>query len=457
MSAKDERGDERIFPDTELCRICIVGLGYVGLPLAVEFAKKRRKANNPDAEHIVGFDVSQRRIKELKAGIDNTGEVNRSCIEEVSNWLYLTNDIEDIEGSDVYIVCVPTPVREDKTPDLYPITSACETIGSAIKKGLDSRKASQNLVVVFESTVYPGLTEDYCADILEKVTGLTFNQDFFCGYSPERINPGDKKRGITETIKLTSGSTIEASRWVDALYKQIITAGTFMTESIRIAEAAKVIENTQRDLNIALANELAIIFERMNIDTHKVLEAARTKWNFLDFRPGLVGGHCIGVDPYYLTYKSAQLGYFPEVVLAGRKINDNFAEWIMQKTIREMIRQSKKINGSRVLVLGLTFKQDCPDIRNTKIIELIRCAEAYCMKVDIYDPIANADLAKQIYGVELLKRLPQNAEYDCVIAAVSHMMFGELSIEEWLAMGVRGCTFVDVKEIIPRQLESIRL
>jgi len=391
-------------------RIAIIGLGYVGLPLAVEFGKKIP---------VVGFDIHQKRIDELKSGQDHTLEVSPEELSQATNLSYSAN-LEDLKSCNFFIVTVPTPVDEVNRPDLTPLKKASETLGKVIKKGD---------IVVYESTVYPGATEEVCIPVLEKISGLKFNQDFFAGYSPERINPGDKVNTLTKIKKITSGSTPEIADKVDAVYASIITAGTHKASSIKVAEAAKVIENTQRDLNIALVNELSVIFDRLGIDTIDVLEAAGSKWNFLPFRPGLVGGHCIGVDPYYLTHKAEEVGYHPQVILAGRRINDNMARYVARNTIKRMLQNGIDVPRAKVGVLGVTFKENCPDIRNSKVADLIREFEAWGAQVVVADPWADADEVKHEYGVELGQ---VNAEHpvDALVVAVGHNEFRNLSAAE---------------------------
>ena len=387
------------FPNITNCTIGIIGLGYVGLPLAVEFSKATRclRTDQKLKRKVIGFDINTRRVSELAQGIDKTGEVKSKDILNNPN-IKFTTDYSDLINSDVFIVTVPTPIDSSKQPDLHAIKSACKIIGNTIK--IRSTIKSSNPIIIFESTVYPGLTEEVCVKIIRENSGLNYNNEresssFFCGYSPERINPGNKKHTLTEITKITSGSNISSSNWIDLLYGSIIKAGTYKTYSIKEAEAAKVIENTQRDLNIALINELAIIFSKMGLDTNRVLEAAETKWNFLSFKPGLVGGHCIGVDPYYLTYKSEQSGYKPDVVLAGRRINDNMATWIIDRLIMKMCKESITIGKAKLLILGFTFKENCRDIRNTQVITLYKRALEYSMNVDIFDPICDINEANE--------------------------------------------------------------
>lgn len=390
----------------ETAKVAVIGLGYVGLPLAVEFGRKIP---------TVGFDINTVRIAELEANHDRTLETSSEELVSATD-LNFTNDIEGLRECNTYIVTVPTPIDAHKRPDLTPLRKASETVGQVLAEGD---------VVIYESTVYPGATEEECVPILEAVSGMTFNKDFFVGYSPERINPGDKEHRLPTICKVTAGSTPEAATFVDELYKTIITAGTHLAPSIRVAEAAKVIENTQRDVNIALVNELALIFDRMGISTLDVLEAAGTKWNFLPFRPGLVGGHCIGVDPYYLTHKAQEIGYHPEVVLAGRRINDGMGAYFAGKLVRAMIAKDVKVRGARVLVMGLTFKENCPDLRNTRVVDIIAELESYGIKVDVHDPWVDRDEAMAEYGLNMIDS-PEKATYDALMLAVAHTSFRKM-------------------------------
>ncbi len=388
-------------------KICIIGLGYVGLPLAVAFAKKY---------DVIGFDVKKERVQDLKDGIDRTLEVDSKELASVS--IEYTSNIEDIKKANIYIVTVPTPIDEYKNPDLQPLISASKTVGSVLKK---------NDIVIYESTVYPGCTEEVCVPELEKNSGLAFNRDFFVGYSPERINPGDKEHRVNTIKKVTSGSTEEIADFIDNLYASIIDAGTHKASSIKVAEAAKVIENTQRDINIAFVNELALIFDKMGIDTLEVLEAAGTKWNFLPFKPGLVGGHCIGVDPYYLTYKAKAIGYHPEIILAGRRMNDNMGKFVADKVVKLLIKKDHTVKGSRILILGVTFKENCPDVRNTKVVDIVKELEEFGCNVDIFDPIADKDELKKEYGLDLINNIDENLnDYNAIVLAVGHKEFDEI-------------------------------
>jgi UDP-N-acetyl-D-galactosamine dehydrogenase len=411
------------------CRIGVVGLGYVGLPLAVEFGKRF---------DTVGFDIKQGRIDELKRGRDSTLEVPSADLKSAQK-LTFTTDLADLKRCRVFIVTVPTPIDDYKRPDLRPLIGASTSVGNVLKKGD---------VVIYESTVYPGCTEEVCVPILERESGLTFNKDFFAGYSPERINPGDKQHRLPTIRKITSGSTPEAAEFVDKLYASIITAGTHRASSIKVAEAAKVIENTQRDVNIALINELALIFNRLGIDTEQVLNAAGTKWNFLPFRPGLVGGHCIGVDPYYLTHKAQEIGYHPEMILAGRRLNDNMALYVAGEVVKLMTRQRIHVNGAKALVLGLTFKENCPDIRNSKVVDVVRELQKYGADVDVYDPWADAAEAKHEYGIRPLRSLKRNS-YDVAVVAVAHNEFRELGAAGVRSMCRKNHVLYDIKHVFP--------
>jgi UDP-N-acetyl-D-glucosamine/UDP-N-acetyl-D-galactosamine dehydrogenase len=418
-------------------KIAVIGLGYVGLPLAVEFGKHRP---------VIGFDIKPDRIAELRAGRDQTREVSSEELAEARH-LILTADPADLAAATVFIVTVPTPIDEHKRPDLTPLLNASKTVGRALKKGD---------IVIYESTVYPGATEEDCVPVLERVSGLSYNADFFCGYSPERINPGDKAHRLTNICKVTSGSTPEVAEVVDALYAGIITAGTYMAESIRVAEAAKVIENTQRDLNIALINELAIIFNRMGLDTEAVLRAAGTKWNFLPFRPGLVGGHCIGVDPYYLTYKAEALGYHPQVILAGRRINDGMGTYVAGQMVKAMLKRRIHVDGARVLVLGLTFKENCPDLRNTRVVDVVAELRDYGVQVDVHDPWADSEEARQEYGLDLIAE-PEAATYDGIVLAVAHDAFRDQGAEALRRHGRGAAVFCDLKSAFAPHDSDLRL
>lgn len=414
-------------------KIGIIGLGYVGLPLAVEFGKIRE---------VIGFDINKERVVELNKGFDRTLEVDGEELKEAQH-LSFTSQLEDIKECQIYIVTVPTPVDDFKNPDLTPLLKASEMIGKILKQGD---------IVIYESTVYPGCTEEDCVPMLEKYSGLQFNQDFYCGYSPERINPGDKVNRLPTIKKVTSGSTPDIAEEVDQLYKQIITAGTHKAASMKVAEAAKVVENSQRDVNISFMNELSLIFDRMGIDTLDVLEAAGTKWNFLPFRPGLVGGHCISVDPYYLTQKSESLGYYPEVILSGRRINDNMGVFIANKVVKLMVQKGDKIKDSRALILGITFKENCPDIRNTKVVDIVRELSNFSMNVDVYDPYALKDEVKHEYGINLVEK--PTGSYNAIILAVAHEEFKTLDID---ALKNTYSVVFDIKGMLPKDKVDARL
>jgi UDP-N-acetyl-D-galactosamine dehydrogenase len=423
--------------DLNNAKIAVIGLGYVGLPLAVEFGK-----HYP----TIGFDINQKRVTELQGGHDHTLEVEPEELAQADKLSY-SADIQDLQAANIYIVTVPTPINKFKQPDLTPLIKASETIGKTLKKGD---------IVIYESTVYPGATEEDCVPVLEKVSGLIFNQDFFAGYSPERINPGDKEHRVTTILKVTAGSTPEVADFVDSLYASIITAGTHKAESIKVAEAAKVIENTQRDVNIALINELAMIFNRMGIDTEAVLKAAGTKWNFLPFRPGLVGGHCIGVDPYYLTHKAESIGYHPEMILAGRRINDNMSRYVASEFVKALLQKGITVKGARVLIMGLTFKENCPDIRNTKVVDIIDELKEYGVDVDVYDPWVDAEEAQHEYRVTPVAELTEGY-YDGVVVAVAHNQFKQMGIDGMKALAKSEHVIYDLKYIVDAGIADIRL
>ncbi len=418
-------------------RLAVIGLGYVGLPLAVEFGKRRA---------VVGFDINAKRIDELRRGEDATLETE-PCELRAATQLRCTTVPEDLASCNCFIVTVPTPIDQHKHPNLTPLITASETVGRVLKVGD---------VVIYESTVYPGCTEEDCVPVLEKYSGLKYNQDFFCGYSPERINPGDNEHRVTTIKKITSGSTPEVADLVDALYQQIVTAGTHRASSIRVAEAAKVIENTQRDLNIALINELAIIFNRMGIDTEAVLQAAGSKWNFLPFRPGLVGGHCIGVDPYYLTHKAQSIGYHPEIILAGRRLNDSMGAYAVGQLVKAMTKCRLQVDGARILVMGLAFKENCPDIRNTRVVDMVTELRDYNCQVDVYDPWISANEAQHEYGITPVEQ-PSLATYDAIIIAVAHRQFREMGVETIRAFGTPGHVLYDMKYLFPPHASDLRL
>jgi len=418
-------------------KLGIIGLGYVGLPLAVEFGKKYP---------TLGFDINLKRVEELKQGHDFTLEVSTEELAD-SAFISYSADVDTLKECNVYIVTVPTPIDKHKQPDLSPLVKASTMLAKVINKGD---------IVIYESTVYPGATEEVCLPEVERHSGLVFNQDFYAGYSPERINPGDKEHRVTNILKVTSGSTPEIAEFIDSLYKSIITAGTYKASSIQVAEAAKVIENTQRDLNIALINELAVIFNKLNIDTEEVLKAAGTKWNFLPFRPGLVGGHCIGVDPYYLTYKAQSIGYNPEVILAGRRINDAMGEYVVSQLVKTMLKRKLPVNGANVLVMGLTFKENCPDVRNTKVVDILSELAEFDINVDVYDPWVNPESAKHEYDVDLILA-PKTNFYDAVIFAVAHNEFKALSADEIKAFMKKEHVIYDLKYMLDTELSDIRL
>ncbi len=418
-------------------KLAIIGLGYVGLPLAIEFGKQRS---------VVGFDINQGRVDELKSGQDHTLEASPKDLEEARLLSFTTNP-EALRGCNCFIVTVPTPIDEHKQPDLTPLIKASETIGKVLKQGD---------IVVYESTVYPGATEEDCVPVLEKHSGLKFNQDFFAGYSPERINPGDKEHRVTTIKKVTSGSTPAIADLVDDLYKQIITAGTHKAPSIKVAEAAKVIENTQRDINIALINELALIFNRMGIDTEAVLQAAGSKWNFLPFRPGLVGGHCIGVDPYYLTHKAQAVGYHPEIILAGRRLNDNMGAYVANQLIKAMIKRRIQIEGARVLIMGLTFKENCPDLRNTRVVDIVAELKDYNCEVDVFDPWVTLAEAEREYGITPALQ-PALGAYDGIVLAVAHNQFKAMGVDAIRALGTVNHVLYDLKYLFPANATDMRL
>lgn len=421
----------------ENINIGIIGLGYVGLPLAVEFGKKYS---------VLGFDINQSRIEQLQKGYDSTLEVSDNELKEAI-YLKYSSAVTELKSCNVYIVTVPTPIDEHKQPDLTPLVKASEMLGKVVKK---------NDIIIYESTVYPGATEEACLPVVERVSGLKFNEDFYAGYSPERINPGDKEHRVTNILKVTSGSTPEIAEIVDQLYKSIITAGTHKASSIKVAEAAKVIENTQRDVNIALINELSIIFNKLDIDTLEVLEAAGTKWNFLPFRPGLVGGHCIGVDPYYLTHKAQSVGYHPEMILAGRRLNDGMGKHVVSELVKKMLKKRIQINGANVLLMGLTFKENCPDLRNTKVVDIVSELKEYNINVDIVDPWCSNEEAQHEYGLNLTTEYKEN-NYDAIILAVGHNEFKEMGADKIRGLGKVDHVLYDLKYVLPKQSVDMRL
>lgn len=418
-------------------KLSIVGLGYVGLPLAVEFGRKRP---------VVGYDINQRRIDELRAGNDFTLETTQEELAAAKHLNFTTN-LDDLRSCNCYIVTVPTPIDEYKRPDLTPLIKASETISKLLKQGD---------VVIYESTVYPGCTEEDCVPVLEKYSGLKFNQDFFCGYSPERINPGDKEHRVATIKKVTSGSTPEIADLVDGIYNEIITVGTHKADSIKVAEAAKVIENTQRDLNIALINELALIFNKMGIDTEAVLKAAGSKWNFLPFRPGLVGGHCIGVDPYYLTHKAQAIGYHPEIILAGRRLNDSMGAYVVAQLVKAMTKKRIQVDGAKVLVMGLAFKENCPDLRNTRVVDIVDELKDYNCEVDVFDPWVTVEEAQQEYRITPIEN-PDSGNYDAIILAVAHHQFKDMGVAAIRALGKPVSVLYDLKYVLSTQESDLRL
>lgn len=421
----------------EQLSIAIVGLGYVGLPLAVEFGKQK---------NTIGFDINLQRIQQLIDGHDHTLETSSDELKHAKLLSY-TSDLNDLKSANFFIVTVPTPIDDFKQPDLTPLIKSSETIGKVLKKGD---------IVVYESTVYPGATEEVCIPVLEKISGLKFNQDFFVGYSPERINPGDKQRRVTNILKITSGSTAEVADYIDQVYKLIIEAGTYKAPSIKVAEAAKVIENTQRDVNIALINELALIFNKLDIDTEEVLKAAGTKWNFLPFRPGLVGGHCIGVDPYYLTHKAQSIGLHPEIILAARRLNDRMGEYVVTQLIKEMVKQRIQVVGSKILIMGLSFKENCPDIRNTKIVDMVKALKEYDLDLDIYDPWVDPQEVEHEYGLAPVENL-QAENYDAIVIAVAHDQFESMTIDQFKQLGKEKHVLYDLKYVLDKEQSNIRL
>lgn len=449
-------------PNVDKCSISIVGLGYVGLPLAIQFSKANSNKNVADQRIVFGYDINKNRINDLNKGIDRTNEISDEFLINRKK-LFFTSNISDIESSDIFIITVPTPVDSSNTPNLEPLKNAAMAIGKLLKsrKNKPNFTSKANPIIIFESTVYPGATEEVCVPLLENYSSLKFNDEtingFFVGYSPERINPGDKERKIESIKKVTSGSTIEVAQWVDDLYKTIIKAGTHSAPSIKTAEASKIIENTQRDLNIALINEFSIIFHKLGIDTLDIIEAASTKWNFLNFKPGLVGGHCIGVDPYYLAYKSKQIGYYPHVVLAGRRINDGMGDWVSEQLILELVKTGKPVLGAKVLILGFTFKENCPDIRNTKVSKMIQSLKSYSIKPHVHDPIADPEETKLQYDVNLFKTINKNEKYEAVIVVIAHDLYKSWSEEEWTSLTIEGGVIFDIKGIVPRSINPIRI
>ena len=442
-------------PCLSTCTIAVIGLGYVGLPLAVEFSKHKPCVRTKTLlrHHVIGFDVNTQRIDELQKGFDRTNEVTSEEIWTASSLEFVSSP-DSLISADVFIITVPTPIDNAKRPDLAPLVSASKSVGQILKQR--SKLSRSSPIIIYESTVFPGATEEVCIPILESSSGLILNTDFFVGYSPERINPGDKDHRLHSIIKVTSGSDADSATWIDNFYGSIIDAGTHLASSLKVAEAAKVIENTQRDLNIALINELAIIFRKMNIDTLDVLEASGTKWNFLPFKPGLVGGHCIGVDPYYLTHKAEQLGYHPQVVLAGRRINDGMGRWIAEQLILKMAQSKVPIGGSTVLILGITFKENCPDLRNTKIVDILIALADFGISSIVVDPWANPLEAQKAYGLKVYTEIQSSFTYQAVIAAVAHEEFKNYTPSKWQDIG-KDAIVLDLKGIVPRELEPERI
>lgn len=462
LTSKALQLDQQSLPPLTTCTVAVIGLGYVGLPLAVAFATPGTcvRTGAPLKRRVIGFDINRERLAELEAAYDRTHETSAAEL-QAAQLLELGSDPAQLAAADVFVVTVPTPIDSTKRPDLTPLEKASATVGRALRARA-AAGASTMPLVIYESTVYPGATEEVCVPILERESGLRFNatgagEGFGCGYSPERINPGDTEHKLTTITKVTSGSTPEAAAWVDGFYGSIIGAGTHLAASLKVAEAAKVIENTQRDLNIALVNELAIIFHKLGIDTLDVLEAAGTKWNFLPFRPGLVGGHCIGVDPYYLTFKAEQAGYYPQVVLAGRRINDGMGHWVVERLVLELARRGLVIVGTKVLVLGLSFKENCPDLRNTRAVDVIEALTSYGMEVVLVDPCVDPAEAQREYGLKVLSEIPAGDTYSAVVAAVGHRQFATLNASQWQQLLTPTGVLLDLKGIVPRELGALRL
>ncbi len=450
------------FPSLNNCTVAVIGLGYVGLPLALAFAEKKScfKTKIPLNRKIIGFDINKNRINQLSEGLDSTNEVKEDKLKNLS-LIKFTSQVENIALADVFIITVPTPIKDGNIPDLLPLKDASTTVGKALKIRKIINKQNKikipNPIIIYESTVYPGCTEEICLPILEKESDLESNKGFFYGYSPERINPGDPNHKLKDIQKITSGGNQESGNWINDFYSSIIEAGTHLTKNIKIAETAKVIENTQRDLNIALVNELAIICNLLNINTIEVLEAAETKWNFHSYRPGLVGGHCIGVDPYYLTYKAQQIGYLPEVVLAGRRINNSMGARIVDIFVKEFFKREKDIKNSNILILGLTFKENCSDIRNTKVVNMIKKLEDYNPKITIVDPYADIEKSKSIYDIKVINKIPLKKKFDGIIIAVAHDQFIKLEIDFWRNLMKDDCILMDIKNILPKEINSIKI
>ena len=439
-------------PEFESCKIAVIGMGYVGLPLAVCLAKQKKCAatNRKLFRTIIGFDISSRRIKELNNGIDITKEVEPTDIIK-SDSIKFSSEEKDIYNSDVFIITVPTPIDEFNNPNLDSLISASQLVGRALGK----RDNSTCPIIIYESTVYPGATEEICIPEIESCSKKKINIDFFCGYSPERVNPGDKKRKLNDVVKVTSGSNKISAIWIDKFYSSIINAGTCKASSIKVAEAAKVIENTQRDLNIALINELSMIFFELNLDTNEIIDVASTKWNFQNFRPGLVGGHCIGVDPYYLTHKAKSVGFYPQLVLAGRRINENMSKWIVNKIILKLVSKGLNISNAKTLILGFTFKENCPDIRNTKIIDIIKIFNQYNINPTVVDPLADREESKRIYGLDISNNIPDK-KFEIIILAVGHDNFRKIKYQDWINLKKENGEIIDLKNIIPKEVKALR-
>ena len=444
-------------PDIHNCKIAIVGLGYVGLPLALEFSNSRKclRSNKEVNQKVIGFDINKKRIEKLKNGIDDTNECKKEKLLHNKSLTFTSNQ-DSLSEADIFIVTVPTPVDKSKNPNLIPLKNASKTIGKIIKKKFKTNKEILTPIIIYESTVFPGATEEECVPILEEYSDLKFNKDFLCGYSPERINPGDPSHNLCNIKKVTSGSNSIAANWIDDLYGTIIKAGTFKANSIKVAEAAKVIENTQRDINIALINELAKIFKLLDIDTFEVLEAAGTKWNFINFKPGLVGGHCIGVDPYYLTFKAEQVGYNSEIVLAGRRLNDGMPQWIAQELIKEMSKRKIELSKSKILIAGITFKENCPDLRNSKVVDLVQILKKFNLQIEITDPWVNSSDENILNGLKIQKNLNKEKKFSVIVMAVAHDQFKNVSLNTWQKMIDDNGFFYDLKNIIPKDLNPIR-
>ena len=442
-----------IYPDLYNCNIAVIGLGYVGLPLAMEFAERKICSFSGEkmSRNIVGFDSKLSRIKDLKNNIDKTGEKTANELKNKKNIIF-TNNPKDIVLSDIFIVTVPTPINDKKEPDLEFLKSASILIG----KTLSLRKSELIPIIIFESTVFPGATEEFCAPLIENSSGLTYQKDFLCAYSPERINPGDKTKKLIDIVKITSGCNNTCSKWVDDFYRSIINTGTYMAKSIKVAEAAKVIENTQRDINIALVNELSIIFSKMDIDIFDVLDAASTKWNFLNFRPGLVGGHCIGIDPYYLTWKTEQIGYKPEMILSGRKLNEKMSSIFLEKIIDHLKVQNKQVKATKMLIMGAAFKEDCPDIRNSKIFDFLTKALKKGFNIKIYDPIADFSNLEKSFKKYIIYKLPENREYDVLVISVAHAVFKKYRMKKYLQILKKNGFIFDIKGILKKNDNVIR-